>query len=96
MGISVRDTHSKLIPSKLYVWVKFKRVLVNAVRFSGVATAEEKNMEPVHPPREMDAVTFFQKYEYSLFFAEEKRKCTLDLASETNSWITLSSSLSCI
>lgn len=53
------NTHSKSMPSKLYLLTRLDRVWTNAVRLAAVATAVEKKREPDHPPTEIEAVTPF-------------------------------------
>ena len=45
------------MPSSLYFPTSFRIALTKAVRFASVATAEEKNREPDHPPIDRMAET---------------------------------------
>jgi len=59
-----RDTHSKSRPSREFLVANSIKALAKAVRFSGVATEEEKYREPVHPPTETNALTFFDEVSF--------------------------------
>lgn len=52
---------------------------MKAVRFSAFATAEEKNLDPVHPPTEMSDLTPYHKV--SSRFPERRGKSTYMSAS---------------
>ena len=63
---ALQKTHSKSRPSSELLSAKSIKAVAKAVRFSGVATEEEKNREPVHPPTESNAETFFDEVSFHL------------------------------
>lgn len=57
--IEENSTHSKSSPSKPYFVTRSRHALTNAVRFCSVATAVEKYCDPVQPPIDRVAFTFY-------------------------------------